>query len=153
LPLTFYDNLNISDMLKQIKKHYKELQSSLFNHTNTYYKSNNTDQNNIYNYGRLQADLFIPRHTFTKIVRLRLGHTNLTHSYLFTRPPTRPSCPLCNNEIRTPQHILIECSYLDSIRSSLFTSTNPLQSIFNPTAPQIKKIIKFLSFNNIINEI
>ena len=51
------------------------------------------------------------------IIRLRIGHTRLTHSFRMENRPHPPLCDLCegNHEL-TVKHILIECSFLKIIR-------------------------------------
>ena len=48
-----------------------------------------------------------PRSWATKLTRLQIGHTPLTHSYLITRDPL----PYCNDYLvpLTIKHLLIEC--------------------------------------------
>ena len=43
------------------------------------------------------------------LARLRMGHTYLTHSYLFERDKTRPKCNRCNG-LMTISHLLLHCS-------------------------------------------
>ena len=43
------------------------------------------------------------------LARLRMGHTFLTHSYLFDQDKIRPNCSHCN-EVLTVAHLLLECS-------------------------------------------
>ena len=53
------------------------------------------------------------------IARLRLGHTKLTHNYLFERAPP-PTCHKCNNNTRyTIQHFLIDCPHLNPERHKI----------------------------------
>ena len=41
--------------------------------------------------------------------RLRIGHTFITHSHLFSHNNTRPKCETCDEEL-TVSHLLIDCS-------------------------------------------
>jgi len=62
-----------------------------------------------------------------KINRLRIGHTDLTHSYLFDpdimRPP--PGCPLCFEATLTVKHVLSNCNALADARQRHFDTPNP----------------------------
>lgn len=51
----------------------------------------------------------------TTISRLRIGHSNLTHSFLFEMPHTPPMCLNCNIQI-TIDHILTVCPEYQAIR-------------------------------------
>ena len=56
--------------------------------------------------------------------RLRIGHTHLTHKFLFQNPQVMPKC--------TVQHILLDCVYLANSRirwKFLTTLENPLYDI------------------------
>ena len=60
------------------------------------------------------------------INRLRIGHTNLTHSYLMD-DSTRlmpPTCTLCNNEDLTIKHIFIDCPAIALNRNILKENLN-----------------------------
>lgn len=60
------------------------------------------------------------------INRLRIGHTNLTHSYLMDNVLRGPDvCPVCDNHLLTVKHILTECSELEREREHFFNSKNP----------------------------
>ena len=48
------------------------------------------------------------------LCRLRIGHTNLTHSHLLNRDPM-PRCTTCD-EVLTVEHILIYCSLYEHLR-------------------------------------
>merc|ERR1712227_140762 len=49
-----------------------------------------------------------------KITRLQIGHTDMTHNYLYKNEP-KPRCNLCA-EILTVKHILLECDELKETR-------------------------------------
>jgi len=62
-----------------------------------------------------------------KINRLRIGHTDLTHRYLFDPaimlPP--PGCPLCFEATLTVKHILSDCNSLANARQRHLGARNP----------------------------
>ena len=51
-----------------------------------------------------------------KIDRLRLGHTKITHSYLFSAE-VQPICEKCNKTL-TVEHVLLKCTLYDQERNS-----------------------------------
>ena len=86
------------------------------------------------------------------VTRLRIGHTNLTHSYLMsgTNPPYCEDCimPL------TVKHILVECpSYRDE-RLTAFSCTTPtLKDILINHAYLYGPLYRYLRLIDIINDI
>ena len=56
------------------------------------------------------------------LVRIRIGHTFLTHSYLL-RGEDQPECIICDCPL-TVKHILLECVDFDHIRSRYFNVDN-----------------------------
>lgn len=69
----------------------------------------------------------LPRKQQVKLNRLRLGHTLVTHSYLFDNEVQQgpPPCPLCMNAILTVKHILTQCDSLKDLRRQFFESETP----------------------------
>ena len=61
--------------------------------------------------------------------RLRLGHTNFTHSYLMDNSIAQaiPPCPWCNNAALSMKHILIDCTSLAFARSNFLSTPNNQQ--------------------------
>ncbi|MEO1419310.1 MAG: ribonuclease H family protein, partial [Bacteroidota bacterium] len=55
----------------------------------------------------------------TTISRLRIGHTNLTHSYLMQGQANPPVCDRCNQPI-TVKRILLECRKFTTIQNKYF---------------------------------
>ena len=55
------------------------------------------------------------RHEETLLARLRIGHTRLTHAYLFLGLFSPATCPYCNNEILSIVHIF-SCPHLHHLR-------------------------------------
>jgi len=83
------------------------------------------------------------------INRLRLGHTNLTHSYLFDPDIQRPMppCELCNDAAMTVKHILLDCANLQRARDAYIVPyvSGPitLRSVLGDEAP-LMCLIRFL---------
>ena len=66
------------------------------------------------------------------IRRLRMGHTRLTHAYLFTGD-NPPLCFVCNMRL-TVKHIMLECVDFAQARSRHF-NVNTFQDVFNNVEP------------------
>ena len=70
----------------------------------------------------------------TVLNRLHLGHSYLTHSFIF-RKEEAPVCVACNTVI-TVKYILIECANLLEIRKKYFEETS-LYSLFRNVIPEM----------------
>lgn len=82
------------------------------------------------------------------ITRLRLGHTNLTHSFLMAKEPS-PVCLDCRLPL-TVKHILIECKKYDTLKNKLQLNI-PLNEMLNPQ--NNLKLKQFLIESELINKI
>lgn len=76
-------------------------------------------------------------------VRLRLGHSLLTHEHLL-KSTRQPSCMFCNISVLTINHILLHCPALLSARDQCFEDKNPIDLLSNPTENNVKTICSFL---------
>ena len=70
----------------------------------------------------------------TVLNRLHIGHSYLTHSFIF-RKEEAPVCVACN-VVPTVKHILIECADLLEIRKKYFEERS-LYSLFRNVIPEI----------------
>ena len=82
------------------------------------------------------------------LTRLRIGHTNFTHSFILSRNEA-PWCIFCDCLI-TVKHILMECSDLIEIRNKYYV-VESLKALFSNVSPV--KIINFLKEINVYNKI
>ena len=87
--------------------------------------------------------------------RLRIGHTRITHKYLFEqRGPNKipPSCHFCGDpeETLTVQHILVDCAEFRYVRPRYY-NTPDLNFLFNNINP--KQILGFLKEVHLFSEI
>ena len=82
------------------------------------------------------------------LTRLRIGHTNFTHSFILSRNDA-PWCIPCDCLI-TVKHILMECSDLIEIRNKYYV-VESLKALFSNVSPV--KIINFLKEINVYNKI
>ena len=84
------------------------------------------------------------------ITRLRIGHTKLTHNYLFLKTP-KPNCQFCNTEEITVKHLLFHCTNLKTIR---LKQNIPENSETIPDEPsQISKILYLIKELKLTNQI
>ena len=79
--------------------------------------------------------------------RIRIGHTKLTHSFIFTRED-QPECIACQ-ALYTVRHILIDCADLTFIRQR-FYNVNNLKELFDKV--NIDTILNFLKEVNLFTK-
>ena len=87
------------------------------------------------------------------LTRLRLGHTNITHSFLMCMPHNPlPLCNICQVQL-TVKHILVECRKYSLFRNILFR-TPTLKGILseNPRFSALN-IFKFLKIYKLFDKI
>ena len=79
--------------------------------------------------------------------RLRIGHTNFSHSYLMTQS-NRPACTSCPNSPLTVDHVLISCPLYKDIRKRFFPYPLPsLKNLLLNTHPV--KLFEFMRSTNL----
>ena len=86
----------------------------------------------------------------TRREELRLGHTRLTHSFIFEKKPP-PICLLCN-KLNTVDHILSECVLYCSARNRCSLSVN-LRDILANNDDHIDRLMDFLSSTKLIKKL
>ena len=74
------------------------------------------------------------------LCRLRIGHTRLTHSFLFNDEDP-PECDTCQC-IATVKHILLDCTKYTAFRQELFKDHTTVHDIFDKV--DHNKIILFI---------
>ena len=74
------------------------------------------------------------------LCRLRIGHTRLTHSFLFNDEDP-PECDTCQC-ITTVKHILLDCTKYTAFRQELFKDHTTVHDIFDKV--DHNKIILFI---------
>jgi len=143
LPLILEKNHNIPDTLKYITKYMKTQYELVWNNTSPHYKLiNQKKQNNIET-----LEPIISRIDIIKFMRLRIGHTKLTHSHLFDKTP-HPTCQPRNHN-QSLHHIFLECPLYTEHRQKLLQKT--LKEIVNPK--NIVTTIQFLKSKKLYNSI
>ena len=83
-----------------------------------------------------------------KIMRLQIGHTKVTHRYIFDK--FEPRCQLCADPL-TVKHILIECPELD--KEDFYDETQTSVKSLLSTKPNMIKVLQYLKHNHIYNAI
>ena len=82
------------------------------------------------------------------LTRFRVGHTHLTHSFIF-KQEDRPMCFVCD-EVLSVKHILLHCADLIEIRHRHFT-LDSMKRLFRDVPPDVifnfLREIKHLSFD------
>ena len=93
------------------------------------------------------------------INRLRLGHTRLTHGFMFDPELQRvlPPCELCNEYVVSIHHILIECPAIaaerrEYLQSSLQGREINMLNLLGEGGP-IRDVLRFLREVNLYDEI
>lgn len=141
-------NLDYKDLNSHIHKYYYTTDRNLtFNTCSTWYRNINSERKFVLN----DFTSKLSRHETIKFIRLRLGHTKITHGNLLNLNTT----PVCTCAIYTnsPEHFLLECPHFNIIRNQIFQSLNPLQCLSNPTQNNIQKILQFLKITKLYKNI
>ena len=151
-PLYLTTNLYRRDLERLIYDHYTASdKEKIFSLTSNWYKMINTDKSSIYDYLREYGNRLC-RLDYIKLLRLRLGHTRVTHGVLFDTN-TEPFCNCAINLPATPQHFLCSCPQTTKARTSTFHNSNPLHILSHPTTENIILLTKFLKKSNLYNRI
>ncbi|XP_067616073.1 uncharacterized protein [Eurosta solidaginis] len=74
--------------------------------------------------------------------RLRLGHTNATHSHLLNTQNSG-NCLHCNTRL-TVSHLLLECPIYQNHRSSNLNNQNPINLLKSPTTENINTVYSYI---------
>ena len=88
-----------------------------------------------------------------KFTRLRLGHTKLTHSFLFTADP-QPRCDACFS-VLSIKHILIDCPKYEPERCQFFGNyeINLRDILARGDWKKIRDILGFIKFTRLFSKI
>lgn len=84
------------------------------------------------------------------LARLRIGHTNITHSYLMAKEQA-PECAICQSPL-TVQHILEECLNY-TIERTQYNINGELAQVLKDDEEQVEKLMKFLKETKIYEKI
>lgn len=92
----------------------------------------------------------IARREMVALARLRIGHTRLTHSYLFESQEP-PICQMCNVQL-TVRHVLETCLRYKRERDRAKLETR-IELILGPKSIDIKKVIMFCKNAKLLHQI
>jgi len=140
-------NENIKDINKLLKNHLTQEKETLINKCNTWYKNINTNNTHISTLSNIIQEE-ITRVDQIKFIRLRLGHSIITHKHLFD-PNTSRNCPLCQSTPVKMEHILDSCPAIAQDKQLLFKNLKATDYLMHPTAENITTIINFLKKANL----
>ena len=88
----------------------------------------------------------------TTLSRLRIGHTNITHSYLMQSQANPPECEICSVRI-TVKHLLLECRKYTQARNRYFSNPTLSDILSESGNFSTDKIISFLRETNLLTKI
>ena len=88
----------------------------------------------------------------TALSRLRVGHTNITHSYLMQSQANPPECERCRQPI-TVKHLLLECRKYASTRNKLYNNPSLSDMLAESSSFDLNKIISFLRETDLLSKI
>ena len=140
-PVFFTDNVNRKYLMRRINRDYTEIDNT-YSHTSPTYWTINKEKRSIYDYLTEYSMDFFRLHSI-KLLRLRVGHTTISHDYIFKRNFTR-FCNYYANIPLTLSHILWHCPLLSDIRNSALQNSDALGSLSYSNVKSIYKLIKFL---------
>ena len=88
----------------------------------------------------------------TALTRLRIGHTNLTHSYHMARGMDPPICNRCNKQI-TVKHILVECRKFIASRRKYFNNPSLINMLRETNEFSLNRLVLYLQEIKVLNDI
>ncbi|XP_076232937.1 uncharacterized protein LOC143178283 [Calliopsis andreniformis] len=132
------------EVLRFLNKILKE------NWNDTWINSRNTNIHNIRkNMHETSPALSFDRKHQVVITRLRIGHTNFTHSFLLKKED-QPLCTICNTKI-SMEHIITSCQKYQRERNLYQICGNLKEAIKNEKS--CSDVINFLKHVNLLNQI
>ena len=88
----------------------------------------------------------------TALTRLRIGHTNLTHSYHMVRGLDPPVCDRCNVRI-TVKHILVECRKYIATRRKYYNNPSLITMLREADNFSLNRLLSYLQEIDILDKI
>lgn len=150
MPLILTPNINTTDIKKHLKADLATKQKEHIINCSPWYQSINTNTSHPCDYLK-QSHPNWTRLDQIKIIRLRLGHTNITHQH-YLNPNSIPTCPFCQGDISL-NHIFNSCPSLLQTKQDIFNNTNPLDLLSKPNPDNIQKLILFLKKTKLYHKI
>lgn len=141
-PIIRYPSSNKIDIAKIIYTAIKQTETNDWINYNHHYK--NFNPNNITPSYPSAAS----KNSIQKYIRLRLGHTYITHRYLLNR--TNPEiCPLCNTEALNIHHLIFNCESMRRAQITLLEKICLPDLLKNITIESINSVQEILKYCNI----
>ena len=88
----------------------------------------------------------------TVLARLRIGHTNVTHSYLMEGQSDPPQCNRCNAAV-TVKHLLVECRKYSHIRRKYYSNPTLSTMLEETKNFSLSKLVLYLQETDLFNKI
>ena len=88
----------------------------------------------------------------TALSRLRVGHTNITHSYLMQSQANPPECETCRETV-TVKHLLLDCRKYTQARNKYISNLTLSDILAEGDKFSVDKIISFLRETNLLAKI
>lgn len=150
-PLSTTPNLLFSDIKKELTTHFKKIHTYSSNQSSQWYKNTTQIAKSINCYLKHDPNI-LTRRDQIKILRLRLGHTKLTHQHLIDNTNPSNTCKYCNQHPINTQHILDTCTFFANYRKSLH-NIKPTNLLNDPSKQNIIKLTQYLKYCHLYNEI
>ena len=88
----------------------------------------------------------------TALTRLRIGHTNLTHSYLMVSGMDPPICSRCNVQL-TVKHVLVECRKYTASRRKYFNNPSLTTMLRETDSFSLDRLVLYLQEIDLLSDI
>lgn len=150
-PIVTTPNYNYNDIKKFIQSEALKKQLLRLKDKPNFYINNNTSDSNYMSYLKSNNAYQTPKNIIAKIIRLRIGHTKITHKHLLN-PTESKLCHFCDNrDTISVEHLLLHCCSFTKVRKEIFRNSNPIESLFNPNLENTEKIVKYLKLTKLIH--
>lgn len=117
-PLITTPNFSQENINYYVKQSFKSLKSNYWNSTSEWYRKVNTNKSTVNEILIHTKNNNISRRDQIKLIRLRLGHTQISHRHLFDKNLTK-QCPLCNYAQISLDHLFTNCSHINKFKNLL----------------------------------
>lgn len=152
-PLITTPNLSSGDIQKYIKSVFKCKKEEYWYKTNTWYRGVNPQKYNTNNIFKLADHKTIRRKDQIVLTRLRLGHTNISHSHIFDKSQPK-TCSFCGQSPLSLDHLFFHCNSINILKNTILNKNDFFQLITaNISYTNISLLLKFLKTTNLYNAI
>lgn len=141
-PIIQYPSSNKNDIIKVIYTTMKQTEMDDWVNYQHYYKTFNPNKITP-TYPPATSRLHLQ-----KYIRLRLGHTYITHRHLFNRSISE-ICPLCNTDVLNIHHLIFYCSSIKEAQITLLGKICLPELLRNINIENINAVQNILKYCNI----